>query len=170
MSFTVDWQIGGDFHSITKMFNTYSGLAEETVGLNDRGVQMRNPVDQGGGLRFDGVFEGGTPNTQYLEVDQYWKSLFQLHERWIYDASFVKLRELRFGYSLPTELLNNFFVKRASVSFVANNLWLIYTDAEGIDPSEIGGDIEDARNNGAWVEGGNLPPTRTLGFDIRLGF
>lgn len=170
MSFTVDWQIGGSFHSITRMFNAYSGLAEETVGNNDRGNPMRDPVANGGGLRFDGVLEDGSPNNQYLEADTYWKSLFALHEAWIYDASFVKLREVRFGYSLPSALLNNFFIKRASISFVGNNLWLIHTDAKGIDPSEIGGDIEDVRNNGSWVEGGNLPPTRTFGFDIRLGF
>ncbi|MCG8319142.1 MAG: SusC/RagA family TonB-linked outer membrane protein [Cytophagales bacterium] len=170
MSFTIDWQLGGDFYAITKMFNAYSGLGEETVGTNDKGNPMRDPVAEGGGLRFDGVFQDGSVNNKYLEVDDYWKSLFPLHEAWIYDATFVKLREVRFGYTLPNHLLNNLFVKSASVSFVANNLWLIYTDAQGIDPSEISGDTEDARNNGAWVESGNLPPTRTLGFDIRLGF
>lgn len=170
LSFTVDWQIGGNFSSITKMFNAYSGLSDETVGLNDKGNPMRDAVADGGGLKFDAVFEDGSPNNVYLEADAYWKSLFARHERWIYDATYVKLREVRFGYSLPSSLLSNLFIKRASVSFVANNLWLIHSDAKGIDPSEISGDSEDARNNGSWVEGGNLPPTRTLGFDIKLGF
>ncbi len=170
LSFTVDWQIGGNFHSITKMFNAYSGLGAETVGLNDKGNPVRDAVADGGGIKFDAVFEDGSPNNVYLEADSYWKSLFGRHERWIYDATFVQLREVRFGYSLPSSLLENIFVKRASISFVANNLWLIHTGADGIDPSQISGDTRDARNNGAWVEGGNLPPTRTVGFDIRLGF
>jgi hypothetical protein len=53
---------------------------------------------------------------------------------------------------------------------VANNPFLLYSKVEGIDPSEIGGDTVEARNNGSWVESGNLPGTRSLGIDIRLKF
>ncbi|MDN5203430.1 SusC/RagA family TonB-linked outer membrane protein [Fulvivirgaceae bacterium BMA10] len=169
LSFTIDFQVGGKFHSITRMFTAYSGLSSETVGLNDKGNNMRDPVADGGGLKFDGVFEDGTPNNVYLEVDAYWKSLFPLHENWLYDATFVKLREIRFGYQLPESLLNNIsFIKGASVAIVANNPWLIHAKVDGIDPSEISGDTVNARNNGAWVESGNLPGTRSIGFDIML--
>jgi TonB-linked SusC/RagA family outer membrane protein len=171
LSFTIDWQSGGAFHSFTKMFNAYSGLGEMTVGNNDQGNPMRDPVGEGGGLTFGGVFEDGTANDIYLEADAYWKSLFGLHENWVYDASYVKLREIRFGYNLPQSLLaRTNFIKRASIAFVSNDTWLIHTNVPGIDPSQISGDTRNARNNGAWVDGGQLPATRTLGFDIRLGF
>jgi hypothetical protein len=152
------------------MFTNYSGLGIETVGNNDRGVPQRDPVANGGGLKFEGVKEDGTPNDVYLEADSYWKSLFAQHERWMYDASFVKLREVRFGYTLPSSLLENIFIKRASIAIIGNNLWLIHSNVPGIDPSEVSGQVRNARTNGAWVEGGQLPGTRSIGFDIRLGF
>ncbi|MDR7129476.1 TonB-linked SusC/RagA family outer membrane protein [Algoriphagus sp. 4150] len=171
LSFTIDWQIGGKINSITNMFNAYSGLGQMTVGNNDRGVPMRNSAEDGGGLKFDGVFADGTENDIYLETDAYWKALFGLHEAWVYDASYVKLREIRFGYNLPQALLQRTKVLRtASLAVVANNPWLIKTNVPGLDPSQLSGDTRTARNNGAWVDSGQLPATRSVGFDIRLGF
>ncbi len=170
LAFTIDWQSGGKFHSITKMFNVAAGLAEESAGLNDKGNPQRDAVADGGGKKIDGVKEDGTPNDIYLDANDYWWSLFGLHERWMYDASYVKVRELRLGYSFPSSMLGTNFVKSLSLAFVANNPWLIYTSAEGIDSSQLSGDAVDARTNGAWVETGQLPSTRSLGFDIRIGF
>lgn len=171
LAFTIDYQAGGAFHSVTKMFNAYSGLGAQTVGNNELGNPMRDPVAEGGGLTWGGVFADGTPNTIRREADSYWKDTFGLQENWMYNASFIKMRELRLGYSLSSGLLDKIkFLKGASIAFVANNPWLIYSKVDGIDPSEIGGDTVEARNNGSWVESGNLPGTRTFGFDLRLKF
>jgi hypothetical protein len=159
------------FHSVTKMFAAYSGLSSETVGNNDKGNPMRDPVAEGGGLTFGGVFADGTPNNIYVPADTYYKSLFALHEAWMYDATFIKMRELRIGYNLPASILEKTgFLKGASIALVANNPWLIHTKVDGIDPSEISGDTVEARNNGSWVESGNLPGTRSFGVDLRLKF
>jgi hypothetical protein len=57
------------------------------------------------------------------------------------------------------------------VGAVANNPLLIWSAiGGGIDPSEVNGDTRFSRTNAAWVEAGNLPPTRTMGFDIKVGF
>jgi TonB-linked SusC/RagA family outer membrane protein len=171
LSFTIDWQIGGKINSITNMFNAYSGLGLMTVGNNDKGNPMRDAVADGGGLRFDGVFADGTQNDVYLDASEYFKSQFALHEAWVYDASYVKLREIRFGYNLPQSLLDRTnFVRTASLAIVANNPWLIKTNVPGLDPSQVSGDTRNSRNNGAWVDSGQLPATRSVGFDIRLGF
>ncbi|HKZ37754.1 MAG TPA: SusC/RagA family TonB-linked outer membrane protein, partial [Chryseolinea sp.] len=171
LSFTIDYQFGGKFLSISRMFGAYSGLTSETVGNNDKGNPMRNDPSEGGGLTFGGVHEDGTPNTTYLAADEYWKSLFALHEEWMYDATFIKMRELRIGYNVPSSMLaKTNFIKGASIAFVANNPFLIHSKVDGIDPSEISGDAVEARNNGAWSESGNLPGTRTFGFDLRLKF
>lgn len=171
LAFTIDYQVGGLFHSVTKMFAAYSGLAAETATNNDKGIQQRNPPAEGGGLTFGGVYADGSANNIYLPADEYWKSLFGLHEPWMYDASFIKMRELRLGYSFPGSLLQKTnFLKAASLAFVANNPFLIYSKVDGIDPTEISGDTVESRNNGAWVESGNLPGTRSLGFDLRLKF
>ncbi|MBX2914851.1 MAG: SusC/RagA family TonB-linked outer membrane protein [Cyclobacteriaceae bacterium] len=171
VAFTIDYQIGGNFMSISRMFGAYAGLTSETVGNNDKGNPMRNPPAEGGGLTFGGVFADGTPANVYIGADQYWKSLFGVSEQWIYDATFVKMRELRIGYNIPASFLTKTkYLKAASVALVANNPFLIYSKVDGIDPTEIGGDLVEARNNGSWVESGNLPGTRSLGVDIRLKF
>jgi hypothetical protein len=171
LAFTIDYQIGGKFLSYNRMFGAYSGQTQETVGNNDKGNPRRDPVAEGGGLTFGGVFADGTPNNLYIETDEYWKSLFALHEAWMYDATFVKMREFRLGYNFPAAVLQKTnFIKGATLAFVANNPWLIYAKVDGLDPSEISGDTREARNNGSWVDSGNLPGTRTFGFDLRLKF
>ncbi|MCW5909601.1 MAG: SusC/RagA family TonB-linked outer membrane protein [Cyclobacteriaceae bacterium] len=171
VAFTIDYQIGGNFMSISRMFGAYAGLTSETVGNNDKGNPMRNPPAEGGGLTFGGVFADGTPANVYIGADQYWKSLFGVSEQWIYDATFVKMREFRVGYNFPASALSKTkYIKGASVAIVANNPFLLYAKVDGIDPTEIGGDLVEARNNGSWVESGNLPGTRSLGVDIRLKF
>lgn len=171
LAFTIDYQVGGLFHSVTKMFGAYSGLTAETVGNNELGNPMRDLPTEGGGLTFGGVFADGTPNDLRLSAPAYFKSLFALHEAWMYDATFIKMRELRIGYNIPSTILDKTgFVKGASIALVANNPWLIHSKVDGIDPSEIGGDSVEARNNGSWVESGNLPGTRSFGVDIRLKF
>ncbi len=170
-SFTFDYQIGGKFMSISRMFGAYSGLTSETVGLNDKGNPMRNDPSEGGGLTFGGVFADGTPNDIYVDAQAYFGALFGVSDEWLYDATFVKVREARIGYSLPSSVLSKVgFIKGATIAFVATNPLLVYSKVDGIDPTEISGDTIEARNNGTWVESGNLPGTRSYGFDVRLKF
>ncbi len=134
-------------------------------------MPKRDPVEDGGGLTFGGVFEDGTPNQTYVRADQYYKTLFGVSEQWLYDATFVKMRELRFGYIFPSAMIDRLrHVKSATIAIVANNPFLIYSKVDGIDPTEIGGDTVEARNNGSWVESGNLPGTRSIGVDLRIKF
>ena len=161
LNFSIDFQKGGKIYSVTQMFNAYSGLGEATVGPNDRGVEQRNPVADGGGIRADGVLADGTPNQQYVEAIDYYKSLFRLHENWLYDASYAKLRELSIGYQLPSSMLKKAKIRTAYIALVGRNLWRFAQPVQGIDPSEI---------EGIWSEGGQLPGTTTFGVNVKLGF
>ena len=83
-----------------------------------------------------------------------------------YDASFIKLRELSFGYNLPKSLISKIKMSRARVSLVGRNIWIIYQNTpKGIDP-------EAAINagNGQGMESGSLPPATTLGIDLKIEF
>ena len=44
----------------------------------------------------------GKANTQRISAEEYFHGLFAYTERYVYDASYVKLRELRVSYNLPT--------------------------------------------------------------------
>ncbi|MEZ4994243.1 MAG: SusC/RagA family TonB-linked outer membrane protein [Saprospiraceae bacterium] len=162
----VDFQMGGQFMSTTKMWGTTSGLAAETVGNNDKGNPIRDPVGEGGGVRVDGVLEDGTPTTVYVDAQEYFGGLAALHERFLYDASYVKLREVSLGYSLPTKMLENLPISSINITLVGKNLWLIHSNVEGIDP----GEISPGSNAYVFQEGGILPGVRSYGISLRLGF
>ena len=84
----------------------------------------------------------------------------------MYDASFVKLREISLGYNLPKKLIANAKMSNARISLVGRNLWIFYQKTpKGLDP-------EAALNagNDQGLESGSLPPVTTLGFDVKISF
>ena len=158
----IDFQKGGAFYSVTRMFNAYSGLGFETVGLNDKGNPIRNPVEDGGGLRPVGVLPDSTQNTGlYIDPQVYYGSLFDLHERWVYDATFIKIREISLGYTFNPKALTRIGIKGLSLALIARNVALLSSKVEGIDPSEL---------EVYWNEGGQLPATRSLGINAKITF
>jgi len=163
------------------MFNNYSGLGTETIGNNTLGNPVRDPIvgtgasyytpasgvgANSGGVLIEGVDEtSGSPASYYVDPVTYWGRLFALHERWLYDASYVKLRTIRLDYDLPAALLDKTPFKKLNVGVFANNVWVIHSAIPGLDPSEI-----ETRNGVNWTEGGQLPNTRTFGVNVRMTF
>lgn len=158
----IDFQKGGAFYSVTRMFTAYSGLSAETVGNNDKGNAMRDPVADGGGLRPIGIMPDGKENTTlYVDPQVYFGRQFDLHEKWIYDASFIKLREISLGYAFNPKIFGRTGIKGLNVSLIARNVALLSSNVEGVDPSEL---------EVYWHEGGQLPATRSLGINARFTF
>ena len=181
----VDFQAGGKFFSTTRMFNAYSGLGTETVGNNDLGNSIRNPLTDAsgnpidgssilaneagansGGIRVDGVSESGEQLSVYVEPQTYYGRMFGLHERWLYDASFIKLREVSLGYEIPKKILGNMPVQSLKLSLFGRNLWLIDSKVDGIDPSEV----LPGSNNIVFEERGGLPGVRSFGAKLTVAF
>ena len=161
--FSLDFQVGGKLFSVTNGNLEGSGLAEVTAGLNDKGNPKRDPVANGGGILIPGIRESdGKPNTTYVDPQDYYEGHipYAWQER-TYDATYVKLREVTLGYNLPSKLVSRFKAQRASISLIARNPWLVYSKIKGIDPSESAGN---------WIEGGQLPGTRTIGLNLRITF
>ncbi len=163
LGIAIDFQKGGKLMSLTSMGNAGSGLSEITVGNNDKGIPKRNDVAAGGGVRVDGVRESdGKANDVYLDTKEYYESvLSSLWEQWVYDATFVKLREVKLGYNLPKRWYQKLAIQNATFSIIAQNPWLIYSKVKGIDPSQL---------QTPWFDSGQLPGTRTLGFNLKLQF
>ena len=167
-----DWQAGGMFSSTSNMFSYYSGLHIDTVGNNPLGNPIRNAVADGGGVNVVGVTESGAPVDTYVSAASYfYRHFFGNHEHWLYDASYVKLRTARLGYNFSKDSLANTPFDNVNVALVGNNLLLLYSNIPegGLDPSEIegSGSIATGYRN---IEGGQLPPTRTIGLNVSLTF
>jgi TonB-linked SusC/RagA family outer membrane protein len=84
----------------------------------------------------------------------------------IYDASFIKLREISVGYNLPKKWISKIKMTNARISLVGRNLWIFYQKTpKGIDP-----EAAISAGNGQGWESGSMPPSTTLGFDIKIAF
>ncbi|MEX2362802.1 MAG: SusC/RagA family TonB-linked outer membrane protein [Balneolaceae bacterium] len=178
-----EFQKGGRFYSVSQMFGTYSGLHANTVGNNTLGNPVRDPVlDSGGnevssvslgdadpasgGALVEGVDENGNEVAYLRQASLHYFEQFYNKERWLMDASYIKLREVKLTYNLPGNLISNLPIQNASIALDIQNALLLYSSEEGVDPSII-------QNNGAgfgFWEGGGLPGTRSIGFNINLSF
>jgi len=167
LGLTLDYQFGGKFFSLSEQWGTFSGLLEPTASINDKGKNVRDDVADGGGVHVVGVdaADGKTPVDVYISAYDYYHQFYfqQIAEPFVHDLSFVKLREVSLGYNIPVKKLGNFgkAFQGASFSIIARNPWLIYRDSMNFDPSEI------SFNHG---EDGQLPGTRSLGFNLKLNF
>ncbi len=164
LNVNIDYSIGGKFFSLSDHWGTYSGLTARTAELNDRGIPLRDPVADGGGVHVFGVDATGKAVDYYVDGQTYFHQFRSnsIAEDNIYSLSFVKLRELSLGYRLPVEKLGiGKYVKTAVFSVVSRNPWLIWSKDKGFDPSEI---------SNVYGEDGQLPGTRSVGVNLKLGF
>ncbi len=160
-----DGQIGGKFFSLSNMWGSYSGLTARTAVINDKGNPIRDAVADGGGIHVFGVDNTGRPVDYYVEAQDYFHSIYdrRAFDPYVYDLTFVKLREVSLGYSLPIEKwgFTKKWARQAVLSLTARNPVLIYAETEDFDPSEI---------SNLSGEAGNLPGTRGFGVNLKLGF
>ncbi|WP_374399554.1 SusC/RagA family TonB-linked outer membrane protein [Flavobacterium sp.] len=161
LSTLVDAKIGGDIFSMTYMWGRYAGTLEETLIGRETGVVGNGVVSDGAG--------GYVPNNVVVDAktfNQYAYNYSNFTESGVFDASYVKLRQIVFGYSLPKNWLKGTFIQDFKVSVVGRNLALLYKKAPHIDP-------ESAFSNANGEQGqefGQLPSARTYGFNINVKF
>jgi outer membrane receptor protein involved in Fe transport len=176
LSFLLDGQHGGDIFALDLWYGMGTGMYEETVGLNELGNPKRDPVVRNedgtydpstGGILNPGVMEDGTPNTTRVAGDNYGADGWAVspNSRFVYDASFLKLRELSLTYNLPRTLIDQTPLTGASVSFIGNNLWIIDKNLPHADPEATQG----AGNIQGW-QSGVMPTVKNYGFNIKVQF
>ena len=187
LSFLVDARFGGSIYSNTNRTGTYTGVLASTLpgrGAANGGLsyyypdnKTTNPAVQvtgaapvgvtvyNDGMIFKGVKADGSPNTTIIPAQSYYKGFTNIDEAFVYDASYIKLREVKLGYSLPAKWVNKIGFQGATFSVVGRNLWIIHKNAPNIDP-------ETAFNagNGQGLEDLTLPTVRNIGFNVNLKF
>jgi outer membrane receptor protein involved in Fe transport len=166
-----DVREGGSIYSVTSRYGYRSGVLVETLQGREQADADGVPIDpeDGGGLVVPGVVRTVTgtdttyaPNTTRIRAQDYWKNLSGIAEPFVYDASFVKLREVRLAWQVPETITNRLRLDRAELSVVGRNLFL-WTDVPHIDP-------ETALNagNAQGYEYGQLPSARSFGFTVTI--
>ena len=162
--FLIDSRVGGKFFSQTYKVGMYSGILESTAANNIR--ETGTVLD---GVTGDVIFNSdGTynvsntaQNTKNVTAQAWAQNQYNGPTAYtVFDATFIKLRELTFGYTFK---LPKWRIESVSVTAYARNLWNIYTKSKDIDP-----ELTNSSGNVQGIEGGNIPTPVTYG--LNLGF
>jgi TonB-linked SusC/RagA family outer membrane protein len=161
-NFLVDIREGGVINSQTVSILRGSGNAIETT-VNDR-----TPfIDEGVVRNADGTF---SPNTKPVaSIQQFYGNSDNSTspENNTFDASFIKLREIRVSYSIPSKTLKNLPIGNASIALEGRNLALLSSHVPHIDPES---NVLGPGLIGEGLERGSVPSTRSLGLNLRITF
>jgi TonB-linked SusC/RagA family outer membrane protein len=166
--FLIDIQQGGSIFSLDQYYGLATGLYAETAFTNDLGNPVRNSLADGGGFINPGVNPDGSVNTTRIRADRYGAFGYRRglpNAAFVYDASYVKLRELTITYNFSKELVKKTFLTNASVSFVGSNLWIIHKNLPHADPESglSSGNLQGYST-------GSLPTTRDFSLNVKLQF
>jgi len=151
----IDFQGGGVIHSTSLQWAKYSGMTPETAEGNIREE----------GLIVDGVTETGETNTTAVDPQTYYQTIWSVAGPNVYDASFVKLREVTVGYNIPNSVFGNLAIKDARISFLGRNLAILFSNLPYLDPQGVNG-----AGNIQGLENAQVPTSRSLGFDLSFKF
>ncbi|MDR1682321.1 MAG: SusC/RagA family TonB-linked outer membrane protein, partial [Candidatus Symbiothrix sp.] len=99
-------------------------------GDRTKGVYMENTV-----YGPDVEYWAGQPSMAWVRPMEHWRHNYSSRARYIYDASYIKFRELSFGYNIPKKWLAKAYLSSARISAVGRNIAILYQKTpKGIDP------------------------------------
>ncbi|MGB5661999.1 SusC/RagA family TonB-linked outer membrane protein [Eudoraea sp.] len=164
---TVDVRWGGVMKSSTVENLQTGGLVTETLQnregtfIDTEGIIV---TDNG-----DGTFDRRDNDVPLLNAQDFWTSLNDnsVAEPYIYDATYVKLREMGLSYTFSSKLLGESFIKGLTIGVEGRNLALLYSKVPHIDPEAT---LFGSGADGFGIERASVPSTRSIGFNIRLSF
>ncbi len=167
LSFLIDTRQGGEVFSLDMYYGLATGLYPETAGNNDLGNPSRATLTQGGGVIMPGVTADGKTNT--IRVTNNYGTYGYARNpaaAFVYDASFIKLREVVLTYALPKATMSRLApFKAIEFSLIGRNLWIIDKKVPYADPEET---ISSGNLQG--YQSGAYPTTKLLTFNLRLRF
>lgn len=161
--------------------NTYDS---EGKIVSSKGVQVDHSLSAGpngetvyhDGMLMDGVTADGQPNTNVVSQAFYYNNTYNWggpqysqsrYELYIQDNTYLKMRELSFGYTLPNSFAQRIGASNVHVSVFGRNLFFLYRNIKDLDP-----EVLTAGSN--WKQtitsAGTNPATRTIGFMLRAKF
>jgi TonB-linked SusC/RagA family outer membrane protein len=159
MNFMLEYRRGGIIFSNTVTATLARGVTKDPV------------VDREMSFILPGVKRDGTPNDIQITASNYFFDGYHVgaDESNVFDGSAVKLRELSFGYDLPSSLLSKTPFKRASIALSGTNLWfraLNFPPNMNYDVDVLGVGV----GNGLGFDFVTGPSSRRFGGTLTLAF
>lgn len=170
LSALIDMQKGGKYFSISNMFGHYTGVFEETAanGVRENGLVVEG-VSGTATFNPDGTYTLANvqENTKEVTAQAYYAHYYAgPTAQNVFDADYIKLREITLGYNIPVRFVEKLRVKNATISGFARNIATFGLDNKNFDPEMT----TTGSGNIQGFEGGNLPASRTFGFNLKLQF
>lgn len=158
LSAMLDMRFGGDIVSVSEAIATRYGTAKRTEYRPATGIIL-DGIDEATGLK----------NTVAVPAEDYYRSIGGDNapaEEFVYDASYIKFKELSIGYSFPSKWLQKIHISNLRLAFVGRNLCYLLKHTPGTSPE--GG--YDTTMFSQAIDYTAVPYTRTFGFSINVGF
>jgi TonB-linked SusC/RagA family outer membrane protein len=173
-----DFQKGGHLFSMTNMWGAYDGTLAITA---DNGIRVNGLVVPGVAQAVDGAgnpildangnpTSTGQKNTVRIAAIDYFQNgtgngYGGPSKQNVYDATFVKFRELKLMYALPSKLFDKTPIKGVSFGLIGRNLAILKKNVPNIDPESA-----SSTSNTQGIEGGVKPTERSIGFNVSVKF
>ena len=158
----LDSRFGGDIFSFTDRSMAINGTDERTLRGRDyfnggQGILVPANAVVDGTLSAEVQQRGVNP-------DAYWNRLGTISEAWVYDASFIKLREVSLTYNVQGSWLSTLGVTNLSFSYIGRNLAILHKETPNFDP-------ENGFNTSySGIEYFGFPSTSSHGFKMNVSF
>jgi TonB-linked SusC/RagA family outer membrane protein len=155
LSFLIDYKFNNKILSATEYYSYTRGLNKATLEGRETGIVV------------PGVKENGEVNNISVPAYTYYPQLAtNVSSVAVLDGSFIKFRQLTFGYTLNQAILANTPFQAVTLSLVGRNLFTIMKHTDNIDPENTISPLVTY----AGVEGGSLPFARTYGVTLNVKF
>jgi TonB-linked SusC/RagA family outer membrane protein len=156
LSIAFDGQKGGSVYSVTKWFGQQAGVLAGTLAGREE------DWDQPGYVVPNAVYQNGTPDTTHVLAQDYFHNQFYANEDGVIDATYLKLRDVRLAWNLPSKVAQTLGFSGATLAIVGHNL-MLWDKQDIIDPETT---FDTGNRQG--VENGQLPTARTIGFTLSV--
>lgn len=159
-TFTFGYNLNMDYKGFDFSANLYSAIGQEIIRNYERQQPFANQLTYNIN-RWTG--EGSTNENPRLTTDLNRNTVFS--DFYVENGSFLRLRNVQLGYTLPTNLLSRFKVSSTRIYVAANNLFTI-TNYQGYDPDvgSFGGALS------AGIDYGFYPQARTIMTGLSIKF
>jgi len=156
----IDAKVGGDVHSMTNAWGNYAGTLENTLVGRETGIVGNGVMSDGNG--------GYVTNNVVVPSKLFYQTAYgnTVESSVIYDATYVKLRQMSLGYTFPQNWLNGTSISEFKFSLVARNIAILYKEVPNIDPETS----FSSANNNQGLEFGQIPSAISYGFNVNVKF
>jgi hypothetical protein len=166
LGWTIEWKHGGDVVNDFNNLLTYTGKGALT--------QNRYYADNYEGANSTGTYtgvdaQGKAKTSAPIQLSKSWYTgqFNQIDEHWVEDASWLRLRNIYLGYSIPESVLRPLHIKGAEITLAGRNVWL-HTKYTGIDPEVASNG--NGSNGVTGIDYNGVPATKTWDASLKINF